>query len=96
MKKILIALTICTLVSPAKAFIETTSANDHNMMILRQQQFRFQEFDMDKDFQTQKQQKIKEDENYIKKINSRHQIKSFAQPKEFVEENGEIKIKGVE
>ena len=72
------------------------TANDHNMMILRQQQFKFQEFDVDKDFQTQKQNKIREDENYVRKINNRKVIKSFNEPKEFVEENGEIKIKGAE
>ena len=94
MKKILILLTMCTLVPAAQAFMETTSANDHNMMILRQQQFKFQEFDVDKDFQTQKQNKIREDENYVRKINNRKVIKSFSEPKEFVEENGEIKIKG--
>ena len=94
MKKILTLLTMCTLVPAAQAFMETTSANDHNMMILRQQQFKFQEFDVDKDFQTQKQNKIREDENYVRKINNRKVIKSFNEPKEFVEENGEIKIKG--
>jgi len=66
------------------------------MMILRQQQFRFQELDTNKDFQTQKQKKLKEDEVFLNKINNRKVIKSFSEPKEFVEVNGEIKIKGVE
>ena len=96
MKKLLILATMTLLALPASAFIESTSANDHNMTILRQQQFRFQELDTNKDFQTQKQKKLQEDEAYINKINNRKVIKSFSKPKEFVEENGEIKIKGVE
>ena len=74
----------------------TPSSNDHNMMILRQQQFLLQEIDTNKDFQEQKQQKLKEDEEYVKRINEKKVIKSIQKPKEFVEENGEIKIKGVE
>lgn len=96
MKKLLTTLLIFGLTSglSAHAFY-SPSSNDHNMMILREQQFRFQELDTNKDFQEQKQQKLKEDEEYIKKINERKVIKSFDKPKEFVEENGEIKIKGI-
>lgn len=79
----------------AQAFY-SPSSNDHNMMILREQQFRMNEIDTNKDFQEQKEQKLKEDEEYVKRINDKKVIKSFQKPKEFVEENGEIKIKGVE
>lgn len=96
MKKLFILTLMCLVASPSFAFLESTSSNDHNMMILRQQQFRFQELDTNKDFQTQKQKKLKEDEVFLNKINNRKVIKSFSEPKEFVEVNGEIKIKGVE
>lgn len=80
----------------AYAFIESSSSNDHNMMILREQQFRFQELDTNKDFQQQKQKKLQEDENYVKQVSEKKVLKSLSQPKEFVEENGEIKIKGLQ
>ena len=97
MKKILIAMFALSLIPAmqAQAFY-SPSSNDHNMMILREQQFRMNEIDTNKDFQEQKEQKLKEDEEYIKRINDKKVIKSFQKPKEFVEENGEIKIKGVE
>ncbi len=97
MKKILMLTFIggICLSLPANAFY-SPSANDHNMTILREQQFRFQELDTNKDFQEQKQKKIQEDEEYVKRINDRKVIKSYSKPKEFVEENGEIKIKGIE
>lgn len=97
MKKIFIIMFAVGLmpVLQAQAFY-SPSSNDHNMMILREQQFRLQEIDTNKDFQEQKQQKLKEDEEYVKRINEKKVIKSIQKPKEFVEENGEIKIKGVE
>ncbi len=97
MKKILIAMFALSLIPAmqAQAFY-SPSSNDHNMMILREQQFRMNEIDTNKDFQEQKEQKLKEDEEYVKRINDKKVIKSFQKPKEFVEENGEIKIKGVE
>ncbi len=97
MKKIFIIMFAVSLmpVLQAQAFY-SPSSNDHNMMILREQQFRLQEIDTNKDFQEQKQQKLKEDEEYVKRINEKKVIKSIQKPKEFVEENGEIKIKGVE
>ena len=99
MKKILhTTLILCglgaILTNAALAFPETYSSNDHNMTILREQQFRFQEFDTNKDFQEKKKKKLLEDENYVKRVNEKKVIKSISQPKEFVEENGEIKIKG--
>ena len=97
MKKILIAMFALSLIPAmqAQAFY-SPSSNDHNMMILREQQFRMNEIDTNKDFQEQKEQKLKADEEYVKRINDKKVIKSFQKPKEFVEENGEIKIKGVE
>ena len=97
MKKIFIIMFVVSLMPAlqAQAFY-SPSSNDHNMMILREQQFRLQEIDTNKDFQEQKQQKLKEDEEYVKRINEKKVIKSIQKPKEFVEENGEIKIKGVE
>ena len=98
MKKFLTLSVILSVVCSTQAFAfpETYSANDHNMTILREQQFRFNELDTNKDFQEQKQKKLLEDENYVKRVNEKKVIKSLSQPKEFVEVNGEIKIKGIE
>lgn len=98
MKKIILSIIIFGIISAtqAHAFIESSSSNDHNMMILREQQFRFQELDTNKDFQQQKQKKLQEDEQYVKQVSEKKVLKSLSQPKEFVEENGEIKIKGLE
>ncbi len=99
MKKIFVVTLVLTCLSataPVFAFPESYSSNDHNMTILREQHFRFQEFDTNKDFQEQKQKKLLEDENYVKRVNQKKVIKSLSQPKEFVEENGEIKIKGAD
>ena len=97
MKKIFIIMFVVSLMPAlqAQAFY-SPSSNDHNMIILREQQFRLQEIDTNKDFQEKKQKKLLEDEEYVKKVNDKKVIKSIQKPREFVEENGEIKIKGVE
>ena len=71
-------------------YFDMGSSNLHYMQSLQQQRFRMEEYNDFKDFKQQKQERLKKDEEYVK----RRQVPAVQTRTEakFINDNGQIKI----
>ena len=94
MKKIIIpSIVILTGMPGLCSYFDMGSSNVHYLQTLRQQRFRMEEFDDFKDFDQQKQEQLKNDEDYIKQQQSPAvQTAPTNTDAKLINDNGQIRI----